>query len=168
MSCPKDSSATQTNTSNGYVGYNSSTSNNITITDSNRAQYNNNLTQNNPNYVQSKCRKISNKYPRFSPVIFSLSMTSSTKDSYSVVYISGLNYLPPSIGSTYVNFGPYTQLPIIYFSSNYLSFTIPLNAKAGNYSIVVVNIYNGNFSPQVNGSYPGILNYSNAVNYTII
>jgi hypothetical protein len=94
-------------------------------------------------------------------------MDTSVKNTYSVVYINGLNYLPPCIGSTYVNFGEYKQLPIIYFNSNYLSFTIPFNAKAGIYSIVVVNVYNANFSQQVNTSYAGNLNYSNTMQYTI-
>ena len=168
MSCPKDSTATQMNKNIGYVGYNSSTRNNITLTDSNRAQYNNNLTQNNPNYILSKCRKISKKYPAFTPVIFSLSITSSKNNSYSVVYINGSHFLPTCIGSTYVNFGQYTNLPITYFSSNFLSFVVPLNAKVGNYSVVVVNVYNGNFSPQVNTSNAGDLNVSNSINYTII
>jgi len=170
MSCPKDSTATtSTNgSSSGYAGYNSSTSNNITMTDSNRAQYNNNLTQSNPSYTQSKCRKIVNKYPSFTPVIYSLSITSSAKGAYSVVYVNGYNFLPPANGTTYVNFGSYTNLPIIYFSSTYLSFEIPLNVKVGDYSVVVVNVYNGNFSPQVNTSYSGNLNISNAINYTIV
>jgi len=169
MSCPRDPTATQTNmnTNNNFMGYNTSTSNNMNITDSNRSQYNNNLTQNNSNYTQSKCRKISNKYPSFTPVIFSLSITSSVAGSYSVIYINGLNFLPSSIGTTYVNFGQYTHLPITFFSSSYLSFTIPLNIKVGVYSVVVVNVYNGNFSPQVNSSYAGNLNISNAINYTI-
>jgi len=170
MSCPGDlnviTSSTNT-TTNNYAGYNSSTSNNTTLTNNDRAQYNNNLKKNNPIFAKSKCRKISNRYPRFTPVIFSLSMNTSVKNRYSVVYINGLNYLPPCIGSTYVNFGQYKELPIIYFNSNYLSFTIPLSAKAGIYSIVVVNVYNGNFSQPVNTSYAGNLNYSNALKYTI-
>lgn len=169
MSCPKDSTATITidSTTNSYIGYNSVASNNININNSNRAQYNNNLTQNNPIYILSKCRKIVSKYPKFTPVIFSLSQTSSVKGVYSVVYINGSNFLPSSIGTTYVNFGAYTNLPIIYFNSTTISFVVPLNAKAGNYSVVVVNVYNGNFSPQVNNTYTGDLNYSNALYYTI-
>ena len=170
MSCPKDSTATQItnlNEYNSYTGYNSSTSNNMTMTNNKRAQYNNNLTQSNSNYTQSKCRKVSNKYPSFTPVIYSLSNTSSVKGAYSVVYINGENFLPPSIGNTYVNFKEYMQLPITYFSSTYISFTIPLNVKVGIYPVSVINVYNGNFSPQVNISYAGVLNYSNSVNYTI-
>jgi len=113
------------------------------------------------------CGKFTNKYPNFTPAILKLSKTSSIKGEYSVVYINGLNFLHPSIGSTYVNFGPYTNLPIIYFSSINLSFVVPLNIKVDKYSVVVVNVYNGNFSYQTNNTYPGILNISNAVIYTI-
>jgi hypothetical protein len=169
MSCPKDITATTSvqNSVSSYVGYNSNVSNNITITNNNRAQYNNNLTQNNPFFKQSKCRKITSKYPSFTPVIFTLSMTSSAKKTYTVVYINGANFLPSCIGTTYVNFGQYKQLPIIYFSNSYISFVVPFNIKVGKYSVVVVNVYNGNFSPQINISYAGDLNYSNTVNYTI-
>jgi hypothetical protein len=87
---------------------------------------------------------------------------------YSLVYVSGTNFLPTCIGTTYVNFGPFTQLPITYFSSASLSFVVPLNAKVGEYKVVVVNVYNGNFSPQVNITYAGNLNFSNALLYTIV
>lgn len=169
MSCPGDKTYTSSTitASSGYVGSNSSTSNNTTMTDNNRAQYNNNLTQSNPYYSNSKCRKISNRYPTFAPAIFSLSKNTSPRHKYSVIYVNGRNFLPSVVGTTYVNFGPYTQLPIIFFNTNNLSFTIPLNVKVGQYSVVVVNVYNGNFSPQINHTYAGILNYSNAVNYTI-
>jgi hypothetical protein len=169
MSCPGDRNAVISNetSSIGFVGANSSISNNKTNTVNSNAQYNNNLTQNNPFYTQNKCKKILKTYPSFTPTINSLSTTSSTKGSYSVVYIDGSNFLPPSIGTTYVNFGVYTNLPVIFFSSSYLSFTVPLNAPIGNYSVIVVNVYNGNFSSQVNTSYPGILNYSNSIIYTI-
>jgi hypothetical protein len=171
MSCSKNTTTTISiigNSSGNMGGYNSSTSNNMTITDSNRAQYNNNLTQSNPTYKQSNCRKIVNKYPSFTPVIYSLSVTSSLKGVYSVVYVNGSNFLPPTNGTTYVNFGSFTKLPIIYFSSSSLSFVVPLNAKVGDYSVVVVNVYNGNFSPQINFTYAGKLNVSNAINYTIL
>ena len=167
MSCPVDKTVTIKYNYYYYVGHNSSISNNIVINNHNRAQFYSNLTQNNPFYTQSKCRKITSKYPSFTPLIFSLSMTSSVKGSYSVVYINGSNFLPPCIGNTYVNFGQYLNLPITYFSSGYISFTVPLNAKVGQYSVVVVNVYNGNFSPQVNTSYAGDLNISNSEIYTI-
>jgi hypothetical protein len=168
MSCPGDSDSVINRNANiiGVFGANSMMSNNTN--NNNSAQYNNNLTQQNPFYNNNKCRRTSNTYPSFTPTISSLSRTSSAKGLYSVVYINGSNFLPPSIGVTYVNFGNYTNLPIIFISSTYISFTIPLNASVGDYSVVVVNIYNGNFSAQVNTSYPGILNYSNSINYTIV
>lgn len=106
-------------------------------------------------------------YPSFNPVINSLSVNSSLAGAYSIVYIDGSNFFPPSNGITYVNFGNYTNLPIIFYSSFNISFVVPLNAVAGNYSVTVVNVYNGNFSAQVNTSYPGIPNYSNSVVYTL-
>lgn len=108
-----------------------------------------------------------NSYPSFNPVINSLSVNSSIVGTYSMVYIDGSNFLPPSNGITYVNFGNYTNLPIIFYSSFNISFVVPLNAGAGNYTVTVVNVYNGNFSPQVNTSYTGTLNYSNSVVYTL-
>jgi uncharacterized protein (TIGR03437 family) len=106
-------------------------------------------------------------YPSFNPVINSLSVNSSLVGRYTMVYIDGSNFFPPSNGITYVNFGNYTNLHITFYSSFNISFVVPLNAVAGNYSVTVVNVYNGNFSLQVNTSYPGILNYSNSVVYTL-
>jgi len=168
MSCPQNSSDVLNTFNSSYVGYNSNVSNNVTITNDNRAQYNNNLTQSNSINKQSNCRKIVSKYPSFTPTLSSLSVTSSVQGVYSLVYVSGTNFLPTCIGTTYVNFGPFTQLPITYFSSASLSFVVPLNAKVGEYKVVVVNVYNGNFSPQVNITYAGNLNFSNALLYTIV
>lgn len=167
--CPGNKSLTIGNSnSTTNMGANSSMSNNKEVNNNNSAQYNNNLTAKNPLYTQNKCRKVLKTYPSFTPTINSLSATSSVKGVYSVVYINGSNFLPPPVGVTYVNFGPYKNLPILFFSSTYISFTIPLNAPVGNYSVVVVNVYNGNFSQQVNTSYPGVLNYSNQVIYSIL
>jgi hypothetical protein len=116
--------------------------------------------------ILSKC---SNKsfYPSFNPKIYSLSVTTSVSSVYSLVYINGSNFFPPSNGSTYVNFGSFTNLPIIFYSSFNISFVVPLNVVAGNYNVVVVNLYNGNFSTAVNNSYPSIPNFSNSVTYTV-
>jgi len=107
-------------------------------------------------------------YPNFSPAISSLSVYSSSSGVYSLVYITGANFLPPSYGTTYVNFGSYTKLPITFYSSNNISFVVPLGALPGIYNVKVVNIYNGNFSPAVNQSYPGNQNNSNELSYQII
>jgi len=116
--------------------------------------------------ILSKC---SNKsfYPSFNPKINNLSVTTSASGMYSLVYINGFNFFPPCNGTTYVNFGSFTNLQITFYSSFNISFLVPLNAVAGNYNVVVVNLYNGNFSTPVNNIYPSIPNFSNPVTYTI-
>ena len=119
----------------------------------------------NINITQVTCRLYKPLLPSFKPIINNLSVTTSIAGQYSLVYINGNNFLPNAI--TYVNFGSYTSIPITFYSSFNISFVVPLNATAGNYNVVVVNIYNGQFSPSVNTTYPGNLNYSNSVNYTL-
>jgi len=122
-----------------------------------------------PNPFTNILSKCSNKsfYPSFNPKIYNLSVTNSASGMYSLVYINGANFFPPSNGSTYVNFGSFTNLPIIFYSSFNISFVVPLNAGTGNYNVVVVNLYNGNFSTPVNNSYPSIPNFSNPMTYTV-
>ena len=116
----------------------------------------------------SKCLKYKPFLPNFAPKIDNISVNSSLFNTYSIVNITGSNFLPPVYGNTFVNLGEtYTNLPIIFYSCFNISFVIPLNAIPGEYKIKVVNIYNGNFSPAVNTSYPGIPNYSNSITYTI-
>jgi hypothetical protein len=116
---------------------------------------------------RSSCRRYKSVYPSFTPTINSLSVTSSVAGVYSNVMINGSNFLPPCYGTTYVNFGSFKNLPILFYSAFNLSFVVPLNAVPGNYNVQVVNIYNGNFSPSVNQSYPGIPNLSNSITYTL-
>jgi hypothetical protein len=106
-------------------------------------------------------------YPSFTPAISSLSVTSSLIGQYSLVYITGANFLPPCYGNTYVNFGSYTKLPITFYSTINISFIVPLGAQSGNYNVTVINVYNSNFSPAINQSYAGNPNYSNSITYTI-
>jgi hypothetical protein len=116
----------------------------------------------------TKCRKYKPFLPSFTPTIDYLSVTSSRYKKYSLVYITGSNFLPPVYGNTYVNFGDsFTDIPITFYSCFNISFVVPLNAFIGEYKVKVVNIYNGNFSPGVNTTYPGIPNYSNSITYTI-
>ena len=114
-----------------------------------------------------KCAKLKGFYPSFAPVINTLSTTTSAAGQYSLVYINGSNFLPQCYGTTYVNFGYFTNLPITFYSTYNISFVVPLNAPVGNYDVVVVNIYNNNFSPFVNQNYPGNINNSNSITYTI-
>jgi hypothetical protein len=155
-SCPGDKSITNDD------------SNNI----NNRAQYASNLTQYDNEYLSKRnCIQNTGFYPSFTSSIYNLSTNTSVHGNYSLVYINGNNFQAPCIATTYINFTnalySYTRLPITFFSSSYISFVVPTAAPAGTYSVVAVNIYNGNFSPQVNNAYPGILDYSNVVNYVL-
>jgi len=111
------------------------------------------------------CARNAGFLPSFTPILASLSVTTSTSGAYSLVYVNGSNFLPN--GTTFIQFGGLGYLPVTYYSSFNLSFVVPLNAVAGNYLVKVVNLYNGNFSPPVNQSYPGNLNFSNSITYTI-
>ncbi len=128
------------------------------ITDS--MLYKNNTTTHN-------CRKYKSFYPSFTPTINSLSVNYSNSGNYSNVMISGSNFLPASYGSTYVNFGYFKQLPIVFYNTSNASFIVPINAGPGIYNVQVVNIYNSNFSPSVNQSYAGTPNFSNSITYTL-
>ena len=115
------------------------------------------------NSLTNNCRK--SFLPSFTPKLYSLSVTSSDYRKYTKVYVNGSNFLPN--GTTFVLFGSNEYLPVTYYSSFKLSFVVPLRAISGNYSIKVVNLYNGNFSTPSNQTYSGNLNYSNSINYTI-
>lgn len=110
------------------------------------------------------CKRNKGSLPSFTPVLYNLSVTTSSSGAYSLVYVYGSNFLPN--GTTFIQFGT-TFLPVIYYNSFNLSFVIPISALAGNYNVKVVNLYNGNFSPPINQRYPGTLNYSDSITYTI-
>ncbi len=112
------------------------------------------------------CRQIvKGFYPSFTPLLSSLSVTSSVTGAYSNVHVTGSNFLP--YGTTFIKFGNFGYLPALYYGSFNLSFVVPINAPPGNYNVQIVNLYNGNFSPPINQSYPGNLNYSNSITYII-
>jgi hypothetical protein len=134
---------------------------NLQITDKDKEYINNTRDR-------SKCRRYKSIYPNFSPSINTLSVSTSVAGAYSNVMINGYNFLPPCYGTTYVNFGPFKQVPITFYSTSDISFIVPLNAGPGIYNVQVVNIYNGNFSPSVNQSYPGNPNFSNSITYTLV
>ena len=121
----------------------------------------------NKNITGTNCRLSKSFYPSFSPTISTLSVITSVNGNYSLVYILGSNFLPPCYGTTYVNFGNFKQLPITFYSPFNISFVVPLNAPPGIYNVIVVNLYNGKFSPAVNQSYAGNQNYSNTITYTV-
>jgi hypothetical protein len=115
--------------------------------------------------ISTRCRKYQGFYPSFTPEIGHLSTTTSVAGKYSFVAIHGQNFLPN--GTTYVNFGSYTNIPVTYISSFNIAFVVPIKAIASSYNVVVVNVYSDTFSPPVNQSYAGTLNYSNPVVYTL-
>jgi hypothetical protein len=121
----------------------------------------------NRNINPNGCRKYKASYPPFAPTINSLSVTSSGVGAYSLVYIYGTNFLPSCYGTTYVNFGPYKQLPITFYSTTSVSFVVPLDAIVGVYNVVVVNIYNNNFGQAINQTYAGNPNFSNPISYQL-
>jgi len=125
------------------------------------------FTQKNVNTVRKNCRKYNGFYPNFNPVITSLSVMTSEAGVYSLVYINGTNFLPN--GNTYVNFGKVQNIPVSYYSSTNISFVVPTTQiqKAGSYSVIVVNIYNGSYGFSMKHPGAGSLSYSNPISYTI-
>lgn len=114
------------------------------------------------------CKSKKSFLPNFTPILDNLSITQSTAGNYTTVYVYGSNYLPN--GTTFVQFGKNgIKLPVVYYNSFTLSFFVPTNISSGKYDIQVINLYNGQFSPQINQTYPGKLNYSiNSITYEIL
>jgi hypothetical protein len=129
------------------------------------SSYSNNATNSVRPKTTRNCRKFKSSYPSFTPILSDLSITSSQLGGYSLVYVNGYNFLPN--GTTFIKFGNYGYLPAIYYSSCNLSFVAPSNAAVGNYQVQVANRYDNNFSPRINQSYPGDINLSNSITYTI-
>ena len=109
-----------------------------------------------PISVPFVCRKSTNSIPELTPVINNLSVTSSLTGLYTIVYIYGNNFSLYGItGTSVVNFGSFTGLPVSLYSSQEITFSVPMNALPGNYSVSVVNQTNP------------ISLVSNSVNYTV-
>jgi len=113
--------------------------------------------------LQTRCVKKS-FYPSFKPIISGLSNNSAEAGTYNELYITGFNFLPN--GTTYLMFGN-IKCDISYSGSNNISFIIPFDADVGVYNVIVVNIYNDNFSPAIRQTRPGQLIYSNIVKFTL-
>ena len=109
------------------------------------------------------CRKSVALIPDVTPIISNLSRDSSSEGIYTIVTIYGNNFSLYGItGISVVDFistskkQSFQNLPVSFYSSQQISFSIPLNAFPDNYSITVVN-----------KQYPLSLT-SNSVNYTIV
>ena len=109
------------------------------------------------------CRKSVALIPDVTPVISNLSIDSSQQGIYTLVTIYGNNFSLYGItGISVVDFvstnkkQTFQNLPVSFYSSQQISFSVPLNAFSDVYSITVVN-----------KQYPISLT-SNSVNYTIV
>jgi hypothetical protein len=100
--------------------------------------------------------------PNIKPVIYGLSTYTSKITTYTVVYITGANFFP--FGTTTVTFGPLSNIPVTYYSSFNISFTLPQTTRSilalGTYSVQVASI---NDKTQL---FPTTV-YSNKVLYTL-
>lgn len=115
--------------------------------------------------INKKCRKYNGFYPSFSPNIYSLSTTKSAQGEFQTVYVNGTNFLP---NNTFILFEN-KELPVIFYNSTQISFIVPLITTKGIHNVYAVNVYNNQFSPNINQSaYGGKFNKSNNIEYTIL
>jgi len=106
---------------------------------------------------KTSCRKYRSFYPDLTPVISFLSQYSSPQGIYTIVYITGLNFLPND--TTVLNVGEYKNVPTSYLSSFNLSFVVPSGLKKGEHEIQLATISTTPLFP--------IYLFSNKVTYTI-
>ena len=100
--------------------------------------------------------------PNITPIIYGLSTYTSKISEYIVIYISGANFFP--FGTTNVTFGPFNNIPVTYYSSFSISFSLPQSTRSilalGTYSVQVTTINNST------NLFPTTV-YSNKVLYTL-
>lgn len=100
--------------------------------------------------------------PNIKPIIYSLSTYTSKINAYTVVYIRGANFFP--FGTTNVTFGPLKNIPVTYYSSYNISFTLPQTRSnpilSGTYSVQVTSVND------MTNIFPSTV-YSNKVLYTL-
>ena len=104
------------------------------------------------------CRLYKGFYPNLSPKISSVQPSTTKKNVYTVINISGENFFP--YGTTKVNFGNYKNIEVVFFSSFNISFSIPYGVASGNYQLVVINNFN---TPNIQSIYS-----SDLVNFTVL
>ena len=107
------------------------------------------------------CLKTKSFIPNLTPVIYSLSSYTSGAGQYKVVYIYGKNFFPNSI--TRLDFGNdrkyYRNIKYIYYTSNCISFMIPIDGFPGVHNVQVINVNYRSLEPR--------LLYSNIEKYTL-
>ena len=104
--------------------------------------------------IKKKCKVKKGFLPNINPTIMNLSPDTSISNKYSLVYITGENF---TRDTTYVIFGSKTDIDIIYYTNNVISFVIPMNYPKGSYNVQV---------RVVNTITPSFL-YSNAFTYVL-
>ena len=114
-----------------------------------------------------ECNTNKSSYPKFSPTIYNLNISNIVAAGKTIIHIIGDNFFPESFGITTLNFGRYKNIPFIFYDSFNISFVVPSDADSGIYDIVAVNLYNGNFGPNINQMYTGRNIYSNVVQHLI-
>jgi len=115
------------------------------------------------NTKQNTCLKYKKVNPDFTPKIYSLSINSALYQTYPTVYIYGDQFFPSS--KTSVKFGN-LNVPVIYYNSSTISFTVPTGVFEGLYDVEVVN----NITLKaitVTGVSNGISSTSNSVDFRI-
>jgi hypothetical protein len=105
---------------------------------------------------RSNCRKFFETFPNLTPEIYSFSTYYSNNGNYTIVYVTGKNFI---INNTYIKFGN-TRIPVSFVSSQNISFVVQ-NFEEGDYSVNAVNLIY--YSPQYK---PAIL-YSNTIDYGV-
>jgi len=106
--------------------------------------------------TQITCRKYKGFLPNITPSILFLSQTSSAQGTYALVFIQGENFTPYS---TTVAFGPISNIPIVYYNSDTISFVVPMKLLANDYNVQVVTNAANNYNI--------VLLSSNKIVYTI-
>jgi len=115
------------------------------------------------NTKQNTCLKYKKVNPDFTPKIYSLSINIALYTTYPTVYIFGDQFFPSS--KTTVKFGN-LNVPVIYYNSSTISFTVPTGVFKGLYKVEVVN----NITLKaitVTGVSNGISSTSNSVDFRI-
>jgi len=106
----------------------------------------------------AKSRKVDDNYPNTSPIINSMSPSTSVLGDYTVCYLSGSNFSKSNTtGNSSVTFGDITNIPITFYNSLYISFIIP---------VINLDPYITYDVKVINNNYPTSL-FSNIVKYTI-
>jgi len=109
----------------------------------------------NKNTKQQVCRKFKRFYPDLRPIIYGLSKYTSSNYTYNLIYVTGTNFFPDD--STRIDFGPFKNLPVTFYSSSNISFVVPIEGVPGAFNVNATNNVNN----------ACFLLYSNSIQYTI-